>query len=72
MSQLAPREGGYAIAAMMTPTAQSPVMSAEDKRKSANLDVNRVSRPPTSRSAGMARWSLDGGEVSRRDLSKGL
>lgn len=65
LNQIGPREGGYAIAAMLSapPTpGQSPVMSAaEEKRKSVNLG-NRP--PPTSRSAGMGRWSLDGGEVS--------
>lgn len=70
LSQLAPREGGYAIAAMLNspviPVQTSPgVVSAEEKRRSANLDIHRGSRPPTSKSAGMGRWSLDGGEVSR-------
>ncbi|KAI9631898.1 uncharacterized protein MKK02DRAFT_41529 [Dioszegia hungarica] len=71
LSQLAPREGGYAIAAMLSSPVvpgqnSAPAMSAEEKRRSANLEVHRGSRPPTSRSAGMARWSLDGGEHYNR------
>lgn len=58
LTQLAPMDGGYAIAATINhPAAQ------EEKRRSVVDATNRTSRPPVSRS-GMARWSLDGGEVS--------
>lgn len=63
LSQLAPREGGYAIAAMLSSPPVPSQMSAEERRRSSNLEAARISRPPTSKSAGMGRWSLDGGEV---------
>ena len=65
LTQMAPLEGGYAIAAAInTPSSQgnSPVASPIDSRHRG--EAIRNSRPPVSRSAGMARWSLDGGEVS--------
>jgi hypothetical protein len=66
LTQMAPLEGGYAIAAAINSPPQSqnnsPVASPTDLRHRG--DAIRNSRPPVSRSAGMARWSLDGGEVS--------
>lgn len=63
LSSLAPREGGYAIAATMgSGLGAHGAMSAEERRKSQH-DPS-VRRAPVSKSAGMGRWSLDGGEVS--------
>lgn len=66
ISSLAPREGGYAVAATIGGIA-SPAGSvlSSDKRRSSYADsaVSRT-RAPLARSAGMGRWSLDGGEVS--------
>lgn len=66
ISSLAPREGGYAVAATIGGIA-SPAGSvlSSDKRRSSYADsaVSRA-RAPLARSAGMGRWSLDGGEVS--------
>lgn len=78
LSTLAPREGGYAIAAMLGNGlgAQGNLAVAEEKRRSSTmlydpalgLPRNRssmsMSRAPMSKSSGMGRWSLDGGEVS--------
>jgi hypothetical protein len=66
LSSLAPREGGYAIAAQMgNGLGAAGTMSVEERRKSQIFDEpRRQSRAPMSRSAGMGRWSLDGGEVS--------
>ncbi|KAE8538743.1 hypothetical protein D1P53_005106 [Cryptococcus gattii VGV] len=64
ISSLAPREGGYAVAATIGGIA-SPAGSvlSSDKRRSSYADsaVSRT-RAPLARSAGMGRWSLDGGE----------
>ncbi|WVO14206.1 hypothetical protein L204_101838 [Cryptococcus depauperatus] len=61
MSTLAPREGGYAIAAQMS---VGPV--GHDKRRSLYAENGGArtasSRAPLAKSAGMGRWSLDGGE----------
>ncbi|WWC70613.1 uncharacterized protein I206_104564 [Kwoniella pini CBS 10737] len=68
LSSLAPREGGYAIAAQMGGGLGAVgTMTAEEKRRSiSNFDDIRTrtvgSRAPPSKSAGMGRWSLDGGE----------
>lgn len=63
LTSLAPREGGYAIAAQMS---TPPLISAEEKRRSVQEDMRSrpTSRAPLAKSAGMGRWSLDGGEVS--------
>jgi hypothetical protein len=61
LSSLAPREGGYAIAATMgNGLGAAGTMSVEERRRS-TIDARRA---PVSKSAGMGRWSLDGGEVS--------
>ncbi|WVQ96804.1 hypothetical protein IAU59_003911 [Kwoniella sp. CBS 9459] len=67
LSSLAPREGGYAIAAQMGGgLGAHGTMSVEEKRRSSVVDDPRSrtvgSRAPLSKSAGMGRWSLDGGE----------
>ncbi|KAK8858453.1 hypothetical protein IAR55_002680 [Kwoniella newhampshirensis] len=67
LSSLAPREGGYAIAATMGGGLGAVgTMSVEEKRRSAIHEDSRSrstgSRAPLARSAGMGRWSLDGGE----------
>ncbi|WWD04704.1 hypothetical protein V865_002775 [Kwoniella europaea PYCC6329] len=70
LSSLAPREGGYAIAAQMGGGLGAVgSMSVEEKRRSSMIiDDGRAktlgmgSRAPPSKSAGMGRWSLDGGE----------
>ncbi|WWC62389.1 uncharacterized protein I303_104985 [Kwoniella dejecticola CBS 10117] len=69
LSSLAPREGGYAIAAQMGGGLGAVgTMSVEEKRRSISNfeDVRGArtmgSRAPPSKSAGMGRWSLDGGE----------
>ncbi|WWC88825.1 uncharacterized protein L201_003738 [Kwoniella dendrophila CBS 6074] len=67
LSSLAPREGGYAIAATMGGGLGAVgTMSVEEKRRSTVYDDGRSrtvgSRAPPSKSAGMGRWSLDGGE----------
>ncbi|WVF69304.1 hypothetical protein IAT40_004080 [Kwoniella sp. CBS 6097] len=67
LSSLAPREGGYAIAAQMGGgLGAHGTMSVEEKRRSSVMDDSRArtvgSRAPLSKSAGMGRWSLDGGE----------
>ncbi|WRT67631.1 uncharacterized protein IL334_004603 [Kwoniella shivajii] len=67
LSSLAPREGGYAIAAQMGGgLGAAGTMSVEEKRRSTIVDDGRSrtmgSRAPPSKSAGMGRWSLDGGE----------
>lgn len=68
LSTLAPREGGYAIAASMgNGLGAIGTMSVEERRRSSVYDNERprsTTRAPVSRSAGMGRWSLDGGEVS--------
>ena len=69
LSALAPREGGYAIAAQMGGGLGAVgTMAADDRRRSGLYDEPKrpVSRAPMSKSAGMGRWSLDGGEVSSR------
>lgn len=68
LSSLAPREGGYAIAAMMGGGLGAiGTMTVEEKRRSSMMEEHRerrpVSRAPAARSTGMGRWSLDGGEV---------
>lgn len=68
LSSLAPREGGYAIAAMMGGGLGAiGTMSVEEKRRSSMIEEQRERRPasraPAARSTGMGRWSLDGGEV---------
>ncbi|WVR06208.1 hypothetical protein IAU60_003238 [Kwoniella sp. DSM 27419] len=67
LSSLAPREGGYAIAAQMGGgLGAHGTMSVEERRRSTVTDDGRSktvgSRAPLSKSAGMGRWSLDGGE----------
>ncbi|OCF31302.1 hypothetical protein I316_07088 [Kwoniella heveanensis BCC8398] len=67
LSSLAPREGGYAIAAQMGGgLGAHGTMSVEEKRRSSVMEDSRSrtvgSRAPLSKSAGMGRWSLDGGE----------
>ncbi|WWD18343.1 hypothetical protein CI109_102793 [Kwoniella shandongensis] len=67
LSSLAPREGGYAIAATMGGgLGAAGSMSVEEKRRSVAMDDARSrstgSRAPMAKSAGMGRWSLDGGE----------
>ncbi|WVW84497.1 hypothetical protein I302_106531 [Kwoniella bestiolae CBS 10118] len=69
LSSLAPREGGYAIAAQMGGGLGAVgTMSVEEKRRSNSMYVDdgrsrtMGSRAPPSKSAGMGRWSLDGGE----------
>ena len=66
LSTLAPREGGYAIAASMgNGLGAVGTMSVEDKRRS-GVDHDRprsMARAPMSKSSGMGRWSIDGGEV---------
>ncbi|KAL7423205.1 hypothetical protein Q5752_002505 [Cryptotrichosporon argae] len=60
---LAPREGGYAVAAMMS--------APEVERRRSMLGSEqrpRSSRAPLARSAGMGRWSLDGGEEFTRKV----
>lgn len=68
LSALAPREGGYAIAAQMgNGLGAVGTMSVEERRRSAAYEGERprsMARAPMSRSSGMGRWSLDGGEVS--------
>nr|ODN91504.1 hypothetical protein L204_05488 [Cryptococcus depauperatus CBS 7855] len=68
MSTLAPREGGYAIAAQMS---VGPV--GHDKRRSLYAENGGArtasSRAPLAKSAGMGRWSLDGGEDYGRPYS---
>lgn len=67
LSSLAPREGGYAIAAQMgNGLGAVGTMSVEERRRSSVMSEDRprsLARAPVSRSAGMGRWSLDGGEV---------
>ncbi|KAK4684257.1 hypothetical protein P7C73_g5935, partial [Tremellales sp. Uapishka_1] len=66
LSSLAPREGGYAIAAQMgNGLGAAGTMSVEEKRRSITDDRSfvRPSRAPMSKSAGMGRWSLDGEQV---------
>jgi hypothetical protein len=61
LSSLAPREGGYAIAATMgNGLGAHGAMSVDERRRSQVPDR----RAPMAKSAGMGRWSLDGGEVS--------
>lgn len=62
LTQMAPLEGGYAIAAAIN-SPNSPGGSPVEASKRIDSHSIRNSRPPVSRSAGMARWSLDGGEV---------
>lgn len=63
LSSLAPREGGYAIAATMgNGLGAHGAMSVDERRRSQYEPTGR--RAPVSKSAGMGRWSLDGGEVS--------
>ncbi|KAK1925304.1 hypothetical protein DB88DRAFT_188570 [Papiliotrema laurentii] len=66
LSSLAPREGGYAIAAQMgNGLGAVGTMSVEERRRSSVMSEDRprsLARAPVSRSAGMGRWSLDGGE----------
>jgi hypothetical protein len=63
LSSLAPREGGYAIAATMgNGLGAHGTMSVDERRRSQVPDMNK--RAPMAKSAGMGRWSLDGGEVS--------
>lgn len=68
LSTLAPREGGYAIAATMgNGLGAVGTMSVEERRRSSVYDNERPrsnARAPMSKSSGMGRWSLDGGEVS--------
>jgi len=60
LSSLAPREGGYAIAATMgNGLGAHGAMSVDERRRSQIPDR----RAPMAKSAGMGRWSLDGGEV---------
>jgi hypothetical protein len=60
LSSLAPREGGYAIAATMgNGLGAHGAMSVDERRRSQVPDR----RAPMAKSAGMGRWSLDGGEV---------
>ena len=72
LSSLAPREGGYAIAATMgNGLGAVGTMSVEERRRSGISTDERPrsnARAPVSRSAGMGRWSLDGGEVSQSIL----
>lgn len=64
LSSLAPREGGYAIAATMgNGLGAHGAMSVDERRRSQVPDQNQR-RAPMAKSAGMGRWSLDGGEVS--------
>ncbi|WVQ80562.1 hypothetical protein IAT38_002667 [Cryptococcus sp. DSM 104549] len=69
LSSLAPREGGYAIAAQMGGgLGAQGTMAVGEKRRSSYADVtdprsrSASSRAPLAKSAGMGRWSLDGGE----------
>lgn len=67
LSSLAPREGGYAVAAAMgNGLGFVGTNAAEERRRSSVYDIGHrsLSRAPVSKSAGMGRWSLDGGEVS--------
>lgn len=63
LSSLAPREGGYAIAATMGNGLGAHGAMSVDERRRSQYDPS-VRRAPVSKSAGMGRWSLDGGEVS--------
>lgn len=68
LSTLAPREGGYAIAAQMgNGLGAVGTMSVDERRRSGAFDNERprsMARAPMSKSSGMGRWSIDGGEVS--------
>lgn len=68
LTSLAPREGGYAVAAQLgTPAPIAGGTIPEESRRSITQDDLRgrpSSRAPMAKSAGMGRWSLDGGEVS--------
>ena len=68
LGSLAPREGGYAIAAQMGGGLGAVgSMVVDERRKSQMYDTigpKVSSRAPMSKSSGMGRWSLDGGEVS--------
>ncbi|ORY31393.1 hypothetical protein BCR39DRAFT_90766 [Naematelia encephala] len=72
LSSLAPREGGYAIAAQMgNGLGAVGSMSIEERRRSSVYDDSSArsrsaQRPPVAKSAGMGRWSLDGGENFNR------
>lgn len=65
INSLAPREGGYAVAATIGGVASPAGSISNDKRRTSYVDssISRT-RAPLARSAGMGRWSLDGGEVS--------
>jgi hypothetical protein len=70
LSSLAPREGGYAIAAQMgNGLGAVGTMTVEERRRSTVVDERDIvrarssARAPMAKSAGMGRWSLDGGEV---------
>jgi hypothetical protein len=67
LSSLAPREGGYAVAAMMgNGLGAVGTMSVEERRRSTVYEEHRprsMAQAPVAKSAGMGRWSLDGGEV---------
>lgn len=63
ISSLAPREGGYAVAATIGGITSPAGSMSNDRRRTSYADssVSRT-RAPLARSAGMGRWSLDGGE----------
>lgn len=63
LSSLAPREGGYAIAATMGNGLGAHGAMSVDERRRSQYDPS-IRRAPMAKSAGMGRWSLDGGEVS--------
>ena len=73
LTALAPREGGYAIAAQMgSPQVAAGGKTPEERRRSTPHEEMRSrgsSRAPMARSAGMGRWSLDGGEVNNTSRS---
>ncbi|ORX40225.1 hypothetical protein BD324DRAFT_267175 [Kockovaella imperatae] len=58
MSSLAPREGGYAVAAQLASAMSSP--TDEVTRQPISRASSR--HAPLAPSSGMGRWSLDGGE----------
>ncbi|WVQ73175.1 hypothetical protein IAR50_002739 [Cryptococcus sp. DSM 104548] len=64
LSSLAPREGGYAIAAQLGGGlgAAGTMTAADNKRRSSYAEQGGRARAPVARSTGMGRWSLDGGE----------
>ncbi|ODN81722.1 hypothetical protein L202_02116 [Cryptococcus amylolentus CBS 6039] len=64
LSSLAPREGGYAIAAQLGGGlgAAGTITATDNKRRSSYAEQGGRARAPMAKSTGMGRWSLDGGE----------